>query len=82
MTAAASAGSYLLKDPVIGKAVNVPLALRSMTDYEDADEMLKRAQKRRQGIETFLEEVPSKSQTISYARRKSYISEYRGLLAR
>ena len=42
--AAASAGSYLLKDPAIGKAVNVPLALRAMTDYEDADEMLKRAQ--------------------------------------
>ena len=71
--AAASAGSYLLKDPVIGKAVNVPLALRSMTDYEDADEMLKRAQKRRQGIETFLEEVPSKAkQFLTQGERATY----------
>ena len=71
--AVASAGSYLLKDPAIGKAVNVPLALRAMTDYEDADEMLKRAQKRRQGIETFLEEVPSKAkQFLTQGERATY----------
>ena len=71
--AAASAGSYLLKDPAIGKAVNVPLALRAMTDYEDVDEMLKRAQKRRQGIETFLEEVPSKAkQFLTQGERATY----------
>ena len=71
--AAASAGSYLLKDPAIGKAVNVPLALRAMTDYEDADKMLKRAQKRRQGIETFLEEVPSKAkQFLTQGERATY----------
>ena len=71
--AAASAGSYLLKDPVIGKAVNVPLALRAMTDYEDADEMIKRANKRRLGIETFLEEVPSKAkQFLTQGERATY----------
>ena len=71
--AAASAGSYLLKDPVIGKAVNVPLALRAMTDYEDAEEMINRANKRRQGIETFLEEVPSKAkQFLTQGERATY----------
>jgi hypothetical protein len=71
--AAASAGSYLLKDPAIGKAVNVPLALRAMTDYEDADEMIKRANKRRLGIETFLEEVPSKAkQFLTQGERATY----------
>jgi hypothetical protein len=71
--AAASAGSYFLKDPALGKAVNIPLALRAMTDYEDADEMLKRAQKRRQGIETFLEEVPSKAkQFLTQGERATY----------
>ena len=71
--AAASAGSYLLKDPIIGKAVNVPLALRAMTDYEDADEMIKRANKRRLGIETFLEEVPSKAkQFLTQGERATY----------
>ncbi len=71
--AAASAGSYLLKDPAIGKAVNVPLALRAMTDYEDAEEMIKRANKRRLGIETFLEEVPSKAkQFLTQGERATY----------
>jgi len=55
--AAASAGSYLLKDPAIGKAVNVPLALRAMTDYEDADEMLKRASQREQKFKNVLEGI-------------------------
>lgn len=71
--AAASAGSYLLKDPALGKAVNIPLALRAMTDYEDAEEMIKRANKRRQGIETFLEEVPSKAkQFLTQGERATY----------
>ncbi len=71
--AAASAGSYLLKDPAIGKAVNVPLALRAMTDYEDAEEMINRANKRRLGIETFLEEVPSKAkQFLTQGERATY----------
>jgi len=71
--AAASAGSYLLKDPAIGKAVNIPLALRAMTDYDDAEEMIKRANKRRLGIETFLEEVPSKAkQFLTQGERATY----------
>ena len=59
--AAASAGSYLLKDPALGKAINIPLALRSMTNYEDADEMIKRANERREGIESVLQNAPSKA---------------------
>ena len=47
----ASAGSYLLKDPVISRAVNVPLAIRSMTDYGNTQEMLDAAKQRREGIE-------------------------------
>ena len=53
--AAASAGSYLLKDPYLGKAVNIPLALREATDYGDADEMLQKATDRREKGEAFLE---------------------------
>jgi hypothetical protein len=53
--AAASAGSYLLKDPVIGRAVNVPLALREMTDYGSEEEMLQRATERREKGEDFLQ---------------------------
>ena len=53
--AAASAGSYLLKDPYLGKAVNIPLALRAATDYGDADEMLQKATDRREKGEAFLE---------------------------
>jgi hypothetical protein len=47
----ASAGSYLLKDPVVSRAVNVPLAIRSMTDYGNTQEMLDAAKQRREGIE-------------------------------
>jgi len=47
----ASAGSYLLKDPVLSRAVNVPLAIRSMTDYGNTQEMLDAAKQRREGIE-------------------------------
>ena len=47
----ASAGSYLLKDPVVSRAVNVPLAIRSITDYGNTQEMLDAAKQRREGIE-------------------------------
>ena len=53
--AAASAGSYILKDPYLGKAVNIPLALRAMTDYDDPDEMLKKAAERREKIESTID---------------------------
>ena len=58
--AAASAGSYLLQDPYLGKAVNIPLALRAMTDYGDADEMLQKAGERREKIESTLEKYTPK----------------------
>jgi hypothetical protein len=63
--AAASAGSYLAKDPLIGKAVNVPLALREITSYGDEKEMLQKATERREGLESMLSSIPSKfSDTI------------------
>lgn len=63
--AAASAASYLAKDPLIGKAVNVPLALREMTSYGDEKEMLQKATERREGLESMLSSIPSKfSDTI------------------
>ena len=63
--AAASAASYLAKDPLIGKAVNVPLALREITSYGDEKEMLQKATERREGLESMLSSIPSKfSDTI------------------
>jgi hypothetical protein len=53
--AAASAGSYLLKDPYLGRAVNIPLAIRAITDYGDSDEMLQKAGERREKIESTLD---------------------------
>jgi len=54
--AAASAGSYLLKDPVLGKAVNVPLALRAMElQTREPELMLKNAQERMDKGEAFLQ---------------------------
>ena len=54
--AAASAGSYLLKDPVLGRAVNVPLALRAMElETRDPELMLKNAQERMDKGEAFLQ---------------------------
>jgi hypothetical protein len=58
--AAASAGSYFLKDPYLGKAVNIPLALREATNYGDADEMLRRATERREGIESAIQNIPER----------------------
>ena len=69
--ALASAGSYFTKDPLIGKAVNIPLAIREMTSYGDVDEMLQRAAARREGIESMLQSIPS--------RFRSYIDENRGI---
>ena len=63
--AAASAGSYLAKDPYFGKAVNIPLALREMTSYGDEKEMLQKATERREGLESMLSSIPTKfSDTI------------------
>ena len=64
LDAAASAGSYILKDPLLGKAVNVPLALREISNYNNAEEMLKKATERREGIESALKSVPSKFQSF------------------
>jgi hypothetical protein len=69
--ALASAGSYFTNDPYLGKAVNIPLALREMTSYGDVDEMLQRATARREGIESMLQSIPSKF--------RSYIDENRGI---
>lgn len=59
--AAASAGSYILKDPYLGKAVNVPLAIRAITDYGDADEMLQKAGERREKIESTVDKYTPKT---------------------
>jgi hypothetical protein len=69
--ALASAGSYFTKDPFLGRAVNVPLAVREMTNYGDVDEMLQRATRRREGIESMLRSIPS--------RFRNYIDENRGI---
>ena len=69
--ALASGASYLTNDPLIGKAVNIPLALREMTNYGDAKEMFQRATERREGIESMLKGLPS--------RFTSYINENRGI---
>jgi len=69
--ALASAGSYFTKDPYLGKAVNIPLALREMTSYGDVDEMLQRATARREGIESMLQSIPS--------RFRNYIDQNRGM---
>ena len=67
--AAASAGSYLIQDPLLGKAVNVPLALREITNYNDAEEMLAKAAERREGLESMLESIPSRfKETIKKSR--------------
>ena len=58
--AAASAGSYLIRDPLLGKVVNVPLALREITSYGDAEEMLAKAAARKEGLESMLENIPSR----------------------
>ena len=69
--ALASAGSYFTKDPFLGRAVNVPIAIREMTSYGDVDEMLQRAAARREGIESMLQSIP--------LRFRNYIDENRGI---
>ena len=69
--ALASGASYLTKDPLIGKAVNIPLAIREMTSYGNVDEMLQRATARREGIQSMLQSIPS--------RFGNYINENRGI---
>jgi hypothetical protein len=51
----ASAGSYLLKDPYIGRAVNVPLAIAQ--DMQDPEETLRRGIERGEKAEAFLQEL-------------------------
>ena len=69
--ALASGASYLTNDPLIGKAVNIPLAIREMTSYGNVDEMLQRATARREGIQSMLQSIPS--------RFGNYINENRGI---
>ena len=51
----ASAGSYLIKDPYIGKAVNIPLAIAQ--DMQDPEATFKKAGERREKIENFLDDL-------------------------
>jgi len=51
----ASAGSYLLKDPLIGKTVNVPLAIAA--DMQDPEGMMERAGKRQEKFKNVLEGI-------------------------
>ena len=55
LESAASAGSYLLKDPYIGKAVNIPLAIAQ--DIQDPESMMQKAGERKQKVEDFLEGI-------------------------
>ena len=67
--AAASAGSYLIKDPYLGKAVNIPIALREIASYNDAEEMLAKAAARQEGLKSMLESIPSRfKETINQAK--------------
>ena len=52
LESAASAGSYLIKDPALGKAVNIPLAI--LQDMQDPEATFKKAGERREKIENFL----------------------------
>ena len=52
LESAASAGSYLIKDPALGKAVNIPLAM--LQDMQDPEATFKKAGERREKIENFL----------------------------
>ena len=55
LESAASAGSYLIKDPYIGKAVNIPLAIAQ--DMQDPEATFKKAGERREKIENFLDDL-------------------------
>jgi hypothetical protein len=51
----ASAGSYLIKDPYLGKAVNVPLAIAA--DIQDPEGMMERAGTRQEKFKNILEGI-------------------------
>ena len=53
LESAASAGSYLIKDPYIGKAVNIPLAIAQ--DMQDPEATLQKGIERGQKAEDFLQ---------------------------
>ena len=61
----ASAGSYLLKDPLIGKTVNIPLAIAQ--DMQDPDKTFERAQERQGKFKDFLEGVTGIDQDEPFA---------------
>ena len=51
----ASAGSYLIKDPYLGKAVNIPLAIAA--DIQDPEGMMERAGTRQEKFKNILEGI-------------------------
>ena len=51
----ASAGSYLIKDPYLGKAVNIPLAIAA--DTQDPEAALQKGIERGEKAEAFLQEL-------------------------
>ena len=53
LESAASAGSYLIKDPYLGKAVNIPLAIAQ--DMQDPEAALQKGIERGQKAEDFLQ---------------------------
>ena len=55
LESAASAGSYLIKDPYIGKAVNIPLAIAQ--DMQDPRSLEEKVTERKEKLDTFLENV-------------------------
>ena len=55
LESAASAGSYLIKDPLVGKAVNIPLNI--LQDMQDPEATFKKAGERKEKIENFLDDL-------------------------
>ena len=55
LESAASAASYLIKDPALGKAVNIPLAM--LQDMQDPEATFKKAGERKEKIENFLDDL-------------------------
>ena len=51
----ASAGSYLIKDPYLGKAINIPLAIAQ--DMQDPEQSFERMMQRREKSEAFLQDL-------------------------
>ena len=61
----ASAGSYLVKDPYLGKAINIPLAIAQ--DIQDPDKTFERAQERQGKFKDFLEGITGIDQDEPFA---------------